>query len=46
MGEGGAVEGMRTFGASAPLVALVQKFGLTVESGVEKAQALLREVPA
>lgn len=38
VGLGGAVVGMKTFGASAPLKALLHKFGFTVESVVAAAK--------
>jgi transketolase len=39
VGRGGAVIGMHTFGASAPLKALQQDFGFTVEHVVAAARA-------
>jgi transketolase len=41
VGSGGAVVGMHTFGASAPLKALQTKFGFTPEAIVSTASALL-----
>jgi transketolase len=41
VGSAGAVVGMRTFGASAPLKALQTRFGFTPEAIVEKATAVL-----
>lgn len=41
VGLRGAVVGMKTFGASAPLKALLQKYGFTVESVVAAAKAQL-----
>lgn len=38
VGLGGAVVGMKTFGASAPLKALLHKFGFTVESVIAAAR--------
>ena len=35
---------MRTFGASAPLKQLVQKFGFTVEAVADAARAQIRQV--
>jgi transketolase len=42
VGSDGATLGMRTFGASAPLKALLQKFGFTAEAVVAAAKAQLR----
>ncbi len=42
VGSGGATLGMRTFGASAPLKALLQKFGFTAEAVAAAAKAQLR----
>ena len=42
VGTEGTTIGMKTFGASAPLKALVQKFGFTAEAVVETAKAQLR----
>ena len=42
VGPDGRVIGMHTFGASAPLKALQQAFGFTVESVVAAARAQLR----
>ena len=42
VGRGGAVIGMHTFGASAPLKALQQDFGFTVEHVVAAAHAQLK----
>jgi len=39
VGLTGAVVGMKSFGASAPLKALLQKFGFTVEGVVAAAKA-------
>jgi len=39
VGAGGAIVGMHTFGASAPLKALRQKYGFTPERLVEEARA-------
>jgi transketolase len=41
VGDSGRVIGMHTFGASAPLKALQQAFGFTVDHVVETARALL-----
>jgi transketolase len=41
VGSRGAVTGMRTFGASAPLNALQQKFGFTPDRIVETARGLV-----
>jgi transketolase len=38
VGSGGAVIGMRSFGASAPLAALQDKFGFTPERVAEEAR--------
>jgi transketolase len=38
VGDGGAVVGMHTFGASAPLKELVKKFGFTPDAGTEIAR--------
>jgi transketolase len=42
VGSGGVVIGMHTFGASAPLKALQQEFGFTVDHVVAAAQAQMR----
>jgi transketolase len=42
VGTEGTTIGMKTFGASAPLKALLQKFGFTAEAVVETAKAQLR----
>lgn len=42
VGPGGRVIGMETFGASAPLKQLQQKFGFTPEHVVEAARRLVR----
>ena len=42
-GLGGATIGMETFGASAPLAQLQEKFGFTVEKVVAEAK---RQIPA
>jgi len=42
VGEGGAIIGMQTFGASAPLKALQQEFGFTVDNVVNTAKAQLQ----
>jgi transketolase len=42
VGLDGAVIGMESFGASAPIEVLYEKFGITVASTVEKAKALLK----
>jgi transketolase len=42
VGEHGGVIGMQTFGASAPLKALQQEFGYTVDAVVNVAKAQLR----
>ncbi|HUF93689.1 MAG TPA: transketolase C-terminal domain-containing protein, partial [Candidatus Limnocylindria bacterium] len=42
VGSDGATLGMRTFGASAPLKALLQKFGFTAEAVVAAAKTQLR----
>jgi transketolase len=41
VGLDGAVIGMESFGASAPMDVLYEKFGITVDSTVEQAKALL-----
>jgi transketolase len=41
VGLRGAVVGMRTFGASAPLKQLQQKFGFTVENVVKVAREVM-----
>ncbi|PTL79508.1 transketolase [Vitiosangium sp. GDMCC 1.1324] len=43
VGLRGAVVGMRTFGASAPLKALQQKFGFTVENVVKTAREVIEQ---
>jgi transketolase len=43
VGKGGLVIGMHTFGASAPLKALQQEFGFTVENVVVAAKAQLQQ---
>jgi transketolase len=42
VGTGGRTVGMRTFGASAPLKELQQRFGFTVERVMEAAREQLR----
>jgi len=42
VGAQGKVIGMQTFGASAPLKALQQEFGFTVDNVVTSAKALLQ----
>ncbi|NGX60683.1 MAG: Transketolase [Chlamydiae bacterium] len=44
VGEKGIAIGMETFGASAPLQALLKKFGFTIENIVSKAKELLQVV--
>jgi transketolase len=46
VGSTGRVIGMHTFGASAPLKALQQEFGFTVDNVVTTAKALLRPAKA
>jgi transketolase len=46
VGTAGRVIGMHTFGASAPLKALQQEFGFTVDNVVETAKALLQPAKA
>jgi len=41
VGDGGAVVGMHTFGASAPLKQLLTKFGFTPERVADTARELL-----
>jgi transketolase len=45
-GTGGAVIGMRTFGASAPLKTLVAEFGFTTDAVVRTARECIAEVTA
>jgi transketolase len=42
VGDGGAIVAMNTFGASAPLKELVQKFGFTPDAVTEVARGVLR----
>jgi transketolase len=42
VGDGGAVVGMRTFGASAPLKELVRKFGFTPQAVADVARERVR----
>jgi len=46
VGSGGQVIGMHTFGASAPLRALQQEFGFTVDKVLAAAQMQLRRTQA
>jgi transketolase len=46
VGTGGAVIGMRTFGASAPLKTLVAEFGFTTDAVVRTARECIAEVTA
>ena len=46
VGSTGRVIGMHTFGASAPLKALQQEFGFTVDNVVTTAKALLQPAKA
>ncbi len=46
VGSQGAVIGLQTFGASAPLKALVEKFGFTVDQVVARAKAQLNHEPS
>ena len=43
VGIDGAIVGMETFGASAPLAELQKKFGFTVENVVKKAKAQIAQ---
>jgi transketolase len=45
VGDTGHTIGMRSFGASAPLKQLVQKFGFTVEAVIEAARDQIRRAP-
>ena len=42
VGDGGAIVGMRTFGASAPLKELVRKFGFTPQAVADVARERVR----
>jgi len=46
VGLDGAIVGMETFGASAPLAELQKKFGFTVENVVKKAKAQIAQACA